>query len=63
MAVEVPPIQMMVAVIPAFQVVTVEAAVTSAPNKTINSIRSTHWEKSSLALCAKALSFARYCKR
>jgi hypothetical protein len=51
MAVEALPIQMIVAVvIPAFQVVTAVAAVTSAPNKTINNIRYAHWEKVSLSL-------------
>ncbi len=32
-------------------------------NKTINIIRFAHWEKSSLALRAKAFGFSRYCKR
>ncbi|MCC2605649.1 hypothetical protein [Planctobacterium marinum] len=32
-------------------------------NKTINSNRCAHWEKSSQALRAKALGFSRYCKR
>jgi hypothetical protein len=32
-------------------------------NKTINYIRFAHWEKTSLALRAKTLSFSRYCKR
>tara|TARA_B100001063_G_C16278738_1_gene318100 strand:+ start:299 stop:523 length:225 start_codon:yes stop_codon:yes gene_type:complete len=32
------------------------------PNKTINNIRFAHWEKSSLALRAKALGFSRYNK-
>jgi hypothetical protein len=60
MVVEALPIQVIVAVvIPTFQVVTVVVVVvTNAPNKTINNIRYTLWEKASLTL-----SFSRYCKR